>query len=157
MSPGAWVIGDVRIDDGASIWYGSVLRGDLNYIKIGKNCSIQDNTTFHVEKKRPVILNDNVIVGHGAIVHSSTVENHVLIGNGAIVSHGVEIGEYSIIGAGALVVEGTKIPPRSIVLGVPAKVVKPVENRHVQMIHRIVNEYQEIKKLHEDALKNNME
>ena len=124
VAPGAHVIGDVTIGAGSSIWYGAVLRGDINFIRIGKNTNIQDGSVLHVDYDRPCILKDGVIVGHQATVHACTVENSVLVGIGSRILNGAKIGAFSLIGAGALVRENAVIPQYSLVLGLPGKVVR---------------------------------
>lgn len=119
----AQVIGDVVIGEESSVWFNAVVRGDVNYIRIGNRTNVQDNSVFHVcRKTHPLIVGDDVTVGHGVILHGCTVKSRCLIGMGAIVMDGVEVGEDSIIGAGALVTARTIIPPGSMVMGSPAKV-----------------------------------
>lgn len=120
--PGATVIGDVTLEEESSVWYGAVLRGDINRIIIGPRSNIQDNAVVHLDTGFPTIVGELVTVGHSAIVHACKIDNEVLIGMGAIILDGVEVGARSIIGANALVPLGTKIPPGSLVLGSPAKV-----------------------------------
>jgi gamma-carbonic anhydrase len=120
--PGATVIGDVILEQESSVWYGAVLRGDINRILIGPRSNIQDNAVVHVDTNYPTTMGELVTVGHTAIVHACTIDNEVLIGMGAIILDDVEIGARSIIGANALVTIGTKIPPGSLVLGSPAKI-----------------------------------
>jgi carbonic anhydrase/acetyltransferase-like protein (isoleucine patch superfamily) len=126
IATGAVVVGDVTLGDHASVWYNSVLRGDINRIVVGDYSNIQDNTVLHLADDYGCIIGEYVTVGHSAVVHACTVGNECLIGMGAIVLDGAEIGEQSIIGARALVTQGTKIPPGSMVLGSPAKVVRPL-------------------------------
>lgn len=118
------IIGDVTLGDNTSVWYNAVLRADLEPIKIGNNTSIQDNCTLHVVYNGPVIVGDNVTIGHNAIVHGATIEDNCMIGMGAIVLDHAVIGRGSIIGAGSVVSPGKIIPPHSQVLGIPGKVVK---------------------------------
>ena len=122
----AVVIGDVTLGDFSSVWYGAVLRGDINKIVVGHHSNIQDNSVLHLADDFPCILGNYVTVGHSAVVHACTVGDECLIGMGAVILDGAEIGEQSIIGARALVTQGTKIPPGSMVLGSPAKVVRPL-------------------------------
>lgn len=124
IAPGAHVIGDVSIGSGSSVWYGAVLRGDISYIRVGKNTNIQDGCVLHVDYDKPCVLKDGIIVGHQATVHGCTIENGVLIGIGARVLNGAKVGAFSLIGAGALVLENALIPPYSLVLGLPGKVVR---------------------------------
>ncbi len=122
----ATVIGDVVIDEGSSVWYGAVIRGDRDAIRIGKGSNIQDNAVIHTSEGHPVSIGDDVSIGHGAILHGCSVSDQVLIGMGSILMNGSRVGEQSIIGAGAVVTEGTQIPPRSLVLGVPGRVIRAV-------------------------------
>ena len=121
----AQVIGDVELGENASIWMNAVVRGDVNYIRIGANSNIQDNSVMHgMLNQWPVVVGDWVTVGHSAIVHACKVGNEVLVGMGAVILDGAVVGKQSIIGAKALVTQGAKIPPGSLVLGAPAKVVR---------------------------------
>lgn len=120
--PGATVIGDVTLEEESSAWYGAVLRGDINRILIGPRSNIQDNAVVHIDTGDETTLGELVTIGHSAIVHACKIDDEVLIGMGAIILDGVEVGARSIIGANALVTLGTKIPPGSLVLGSPAKI-----------------------------------
>ena len=127
------LIGDVQLGEDVSIWYGAVLRGDEGRITVGNRCNIQDNCVLHCGYDEAVTLGQDVVVGHGAIVHGCTVEDGCLIGMGVTLLNGCVIGAGSIVAAGALVPQGKLIPPGSLVMGVPAKVVRPVteeEQRH---------------------------
>lgn len=127
VARGAIVVGDVTLGDHASVWYNAVLRGDINRIVVGHHSNIQDNAVVHLADDFPCLIGNYVTVGHSAIVHACTVQDECLIGMGAIVLDGAVIGEQSIVGANALVTQGTKIPPGSMVLGSPAKVVRPLK------------------------------
>jgi gamma-carbonic anhydrase len=120
--PGATVIGDVILEEESSVWYGAVLRGDINRIVIGPRSNIQDNAVVHIDTNYPTTMGELVTVGHTAIVHACKIDDEVLVGMGAIILDDVEVGARSIIGANALVTIGTKIPPGSLVLGSPAKI-----------------------------------
>lgn len=132
----AQVIGDVVIGEESSIWFNAVVRGDVNYIRIGMRTNIQDGCILHVARRTlPLMIGDEVTVGHNAVLHACTIGNRCLIGMGAIVMDGAEVGENSIVGAGALVTSGTKIPPGSLVLGAPAQVKRPLtedESRNIR-------------------------
>ncbi len=128
IAPTAVIVGDVEIGDGVSVWDGAVLRGDVSYIKIGKNSNIQDNVVIHVSHDLPTIIGENVTLGHLAMVHAAKIEDNVIVGIHAVVLDGAEIGEGSVIGAGSVVTPKTKIPPNSLVLGIPAKVVRQGED-----------------------------
>jgi carbonic anhydrase/acetyltransferase-like protein (isoleucine patch superfamily) len=119
----AQVIGDVIIGEESSVWFNAVIRGDVNFVRIGKRTNIQDGCVLHVSrKKHPLIVEDEVTVGHNVVLHACTIRSRCLIGMGAIVMDGAEVGEDSIVGAGSLVTSYAKIPPGSLVLGSPAMV-----------------------------------
>lgn len=120
----AVVVGDVTLGDHSSVWYNAVLRGDINRIVVGNYTNIQDNSVLHLADELPCILGNWVTVGHSAVVHACTVGDEVLVGMGAVVLDGAVIGEQSLIGAKALVTQGMKVPPGSLVLGAPAKIVR---------------------------------
>lgn len=124
IARGATVIGDVTLGKCASVWPGTVLRGDINYIRIGDHTNIQDNSVIHLADDYPCIIGEWTTVGHSAVVHACTIGDECLIGMGAVILDGAEIGNQCIIGANALVTSGTKIPDGSLVLGSPAKIVK---------------------------------
>jgi carbonic anhydrase/acetyltransferase-like protein (isoleucine patch superfamily) len=126
VMPGATVMGDVTLEEESSVWCGAVLRGDINRIVIGPRSNIQDNAVVHLDTDYPTTVGELVTVGHSAIVHGCNVDNEVLVGMGAIILDGADIGARSIIGANALVTLGTKIPPGSLVLGSPAKIRRPL-------------------------------
>ena len=119
---GATVIGDVTLDEESSVWYGAVLRGDINRIIIGPRSNVQDNAVVHLDTSYPTTVGELVTVGHTAVVHACTIDNEVLVGMGAIILDDVEVGARSIIGANALLTMGMKIPPGSLVLGSPAEI-----------------------------------
>jgi len=121
LADNATIIGDAQIGDMASIWYNVVIRGDVNSISIGARTNIQDNTVVHATyQTHPTVIEEDVTVGHTCLLHGCLVKKGTLIGMGAILMDGVEIGEYSLVGAGALVTEGKKFPPRSLIIGRPA-------------------------------------
>jgi carbonic anhydrase/acetyltransferase-like protein (isoleucine patch superfamily) len=123
----ARVFGNIRLGDEVSIWFGAVLRGDGDNITVENGSNIQDQATVHVDPGFPVRIGENCTIGHGAIVHGAQLENYVLVGMHATILNGAKIGEYSIIAAGALVPENMVIPPYSLVMGMPAKVVKTID------------------------------
>ena len=125
----AVVLGDVTLGAYSSVWYGAVLRGDINRIVVGHHSNIQDNAVLHLADDFPCLVGNWVTVGHGAIVHACTVGDEVLVGMGAVILDGAVIGKQSIIGAKALVTQGTNIPPGSLVLGAPAKVVRKLTKK----------------------------
>ncbi len=120
----AVVLGDVTIGAHSSVWYGAVLRGDINRIVVGHHTNIQDNAVLHLADRFPCIVGNRVTIGHGAIVHACKVGDEVLVGMGAVILDGAVIGKQSLIGARALVKQGMKIPPGSLVLGAPAWVAR---------------------------------
>jgi carbonic anhydrase/acetyltransferase-like protein (isoleucine patch superfamily) len=136
VAPTATLVGAVEIADGASVWYGAVLRGDNEPIVIGPDSNVQDNVVFHTDDGIPVSLGRGVSVGHNAVVHGSTVGDGVLVGMGAILMNRSVIGDECLIAAGALVPEGANIPPRSLVVGVPARVVRELTDDEVEGLRR---------------------
>lgn len=125
ISDTAAVVGDVTLGDGASIWFGASLRGDVHWIEVGAGSNVQDNATVHVSRgTHPCRIGEHVTIGHNAVVHGCTIEDGVLIGMGAVVLDGAVIGRGSLVGAGALVTGHTIVPPGSLVIGSPARVVR---------------------------------
>ncbi len=124
VAPGAVVLGAVTLGFQASVWYGSVLRGDINRIQVGDQSNVQDGSVLHVSDDFPCIVGHRVTIGHRAVVHACTVEDEVLVGMGAIILDGAQIGARSIVAAGALVTKGTVVPEGSLVVGSPARVVR---------------------------------
>jgi len=124
VAPNATLKGDVTLGDNVTILFGAVLRADMEKISIGNGSNVQDNAVIHESHGYPVSIGENVSIGHGAIIHGATIEDDALIGMGAIVLNGAKIGKGSLIAAGALVSERKEIPPNSLVIGVPGKVVR---------------------------------
>lgn len=138
----AQIIGDVEIGEDSSVWFNAVVRADVHYIRIGKRTNIQDNCTVHVTNgTHPTVLGDDITVGHGVIIHGATVKDRCLLGMGSIILDNTVIGEDCIIGAGALVTEGARIAPRSLVLGVPGKVVRALTDEEVKRILKSAGNY----------------
>jgi carbonic anhydrase/acetyltransferase-like protein (isoleucine patch superfamily) len=138
----AQVIGDVEIGAESSVWMTVVIRGDVNFIRVGDRSNIQDGTVVHVQHDtHPTRIGNDVTVGHGAIVHGCTIHDRVLVGMGAIILNGATIGEDSIIAAGTLLTEGTTIPPRSMVMGSPGKVKRALTDAEVAMIQEFADNY----------------
>jgi gamma-carbonic anhydrase len=138
----AHVIGDVEIGEETSVWMCAVVRGDVHWIKIGRRTSIQDGAIVHVMTgTHPTTIGDNVTIGHAAVVHGCTIENLCLIGMGAILLNGAHIGTGSIVAAGSLVVEEMKVPPRSLVMGSPAKVRRALTDAEVGDIQVYADRY----------------
>lgn len=142
----ARVFGRVKLGDEVSIWFGAVLRGDGDDILVGSRSNIQDQAVVHVDPGFPAIIGEECIVGHGAIIHGATLSNNVLVGMHATVLNGARIGEFSIIAAGALVPEGMVVPPYSLVMGVPAKVVRSIQDEQIQKIKRNAETYVQLSK-----------
>lgn len=138
----AQVIGDVEIGERSSVWMCAVVRGDVNYIRIGSETNIQDNSVLHVYKDlHPLIAGDRVTVGHSVTLHGCTIESDCLISMGAIVLNGAHIGSGSIIGAGAVVTEGTIVPPNSLFLGMPARFQRQLGPEDLRIIRRYAANY----------------
>jgi len=145
IADNAIVIGDVEIGEGASVWFGSLIRGDVNYIRIGDRTNLQDGTIIHVSSKtHPTVLENDITVGHRVTLHGCYVETGSLIGIGAILLDGVRIGRNSLVAAGSLLTPGTIIPPRSMVMGSPAKVKRPLTDDEVAGIEKNVAGYVEL-------------
>jgi carbonic anhydrase/acetyltransferase-like protein (isoleucine patch superfamily) len=152
VAEGAQIVGDVEIGDHSSIWYNCVVRGDVDIVRIGKYTNIQDGSIGHVMRNEcPLILGNYVTVGHGVMLHGCTVDSHCLIGMRAILLNHVKVGEYSIVGAGALLTEGTVVPPRSLVLGMPAKVKRELSDAEVARIDEYAKRYYEYKETYLEA------
>jgi carbonic anhydrase/acetyltransferase-like protein (isoleucine patch superfamily) len=141
IAPNATLIGDITLRDESSVWPNAVIRGDVNKITIGARTSVQDNCVLHVTKENPIIIGDDVVIGHGAIVHACTVGNHVLIGMNATILDGALIGDWVIVAAGAVVAEGTYVSSRTLVAGVPATIIKNLDSKHLDRIKLGAEEY----------------
>jgi carbonic anhydrase/acetyltransferase-like protein (isoleucine patch superfamily) len=138
----AHVIGDVEIGPASSVWIQAVIRADVERVRIGSRTNVQDHATIHVTHDRwPTILGDGVTVGHRVVLHGCTVGDYALIGIGAIVLDGAEVGAEALVGAGALVAPGSKIPPRTLVLGSPAKPVRDLNADEIARLHRSAELY----------------
>jgi gamma-carbonic anhydrase len=138
----AQVIGDVEVGEESSVWMCVVIRGDVHRIRIGRRSNVQDGTVVHVMKgTHPTTIGDNVTIGHAAVVHGCTIEDQCLIGMGAILLNGAHVGTQSIVAAGALVTEEMKIPPRSLVMGQPARVKRPLTADEIAGIQMYADRY----------------
>lgn len=140
----ARVFGQVTLGNNSSVWFGAVLRGDADEIRIGHRTNIQENAVVHVDPGFPVNIGNDCVIGHGAIVHGASLANHVLVGMQATVLNGAKIGNCCIIGAHALVTEGMVIPDNSLVMGVPAKVVKQLTPEQIEKVKRNAYHYAEL-------------
>lgn len=148
----AIVIGDVEIGENASVWYGSILRGDVNYIRIGARTNLQDGTIVHVSSHdHPTILENEITVGHRVTLHGCYVESGCLIGIGAILLDGVRVGRQSLVAAGSLLTPGTTVPPGSLVMGSPAKVKRPLTTLEIEEIGENVASYVELSAIYKAA------
>jgi carbonic anhydrase/acetyltransferase-like protein (isoleucine patch superfamily) len=141
VATGAVVIGDVTLGDFSSVWYNAVVRGDINRIIVGKYTNIQDNAVLHLADEFPCLVGDYVTIGHTAIVHACTVGNETLIGMGAVVLDGAVIGNQCLIGAKALVTQNSKIPDGSLVLGAPARVIRPLKEDERSALRQSAEKY----------------
>lgn len=144
LAENATLVGDVTVGAQASIWYGAVLRADESPIQVGAGSNLQDNVVVHVGRTHPTVIGQNVTIGHGAIIHGCTVEDGCLIGMGAILLNGCTIGAGSLVAAGALVTQNTVIPPGCMVMGSPAKVVRPLKPEEAANLIRSAQTYREL-------------
>ena len=141
VAPDASIIGDVVIGPRTSIWPGAVLRGDYGKIRVGANCSLQDNVVVHCSSENAGVIGSGVTVAHSAIVHACKIGDECLIGAGAIIFDGATIGTHTIVGIGSVVLEGRRIPPRSIAVGAPAKVMRKATDKDVRIIRESYRAY----------------
>ena len=138
----AQVIGDVEIGEASSVWMNAVVRGDVHYIRIGSRTNIQDGSVIHVMNERhPTTIGNDVTIGHAAVVHGCTLADRILVGMGAILLNGVNVGDDSIVAAGTLIPERTRIPPRSLVMGSPGKVKRQLTDEEVASILQYSERY----------------
>lgn len=141
VAPGAYLIGDVHIGTESTVWFNAVLRGDEGAITIGSRCSIQDNSTIHLYEGAPVVVEDEVTVGHNVILHGCKIGKRSIVGMGSTILDHAEIGEECIIGANTLIPSGKKIPPRSLVVGSPGKVVRELNDKDLELIQLSIDTY----------------
>jgi carbonic anhydrase/acetyltransferase-like protein (isoleucine patch superfamily) len=144
VAPDAVVTGDVVLAAGVNIWYGCVIRGDLARITLASRVNVQDGCVLHTDYNQPLTLEEGVVVGHRAVVHGRGVGRDSLIGMGALLLTGCEVGPECIVAAGALITEGRRIPPRSLVMGVPGRVVREVTDDELRRTHAIAAHYLEL-------------
>jgi carbonic anhydrase/acetyltransferase-like protein (isoleucine patch superfamily) len=138
----AVVIGDVVMGEHCSVWFNAVIRGDVNYIRIGERTNVQDLCMLHVtHDTHPLIIGNEVTIGHNVVLHGCTIHDRVLVGMGAIIMDGAVIGEDSVVGAGALIVEEMIVPPKSLILGAPAMVKRPVTDKELAWIKESAENY----------------
>jgi carbonic anhydrase/acetyltransferase-like protein (isoleucine patch superfamily) len=159
LAPSAWVadsaqvIGRVRLSEGSSVWYGAVLRGDNDWIRIGARSNVQDGTVMHTDMGFPLTIGEDVTIGHQVMLHGCTVGDGSLIGIQAVVLNGAKIGRNCLVGAGAVVTEGKEFPDNSLILGAPAKVVKAISPEQAARIQHGALHYVDKAQLHRTKLK----
>lgn len=156
LARGVVVSGDVTIGEDSSIWYNTVIRGDIAPTIIGRRVSVQDNSTLHQSPGNPLILEDEVTIGHNVVLHSCIIRQGALIGMGAIVMDGAEIGEEAMVGAGTLVPPGMVVPPRTLVVGSPAKLKRELNEDDFRELRRIRQSYVDKGKIYKQLEKNPM-
>ena len=140
------IIGDVKVEENVSIWFGARLRADMNKIVIGANSNIQENAVVHVDIESPVIIGENVTIGHSAIIHGCNISNNVLVGMGSIILNNAKIGNNTIIGAGSLITQGKEFPEGVLILGNPAKVVRKLTQAEIENIQCSADNYVRLSK-----------
>lgn len=153
VAPNAVVAGDVKIGDNSSVWFSSVVRGDINKVVIGNNSNIQDNSTIHTMWDTPTIIGNNVTIGHNVVVHCSKINDNCLIGMGTVIMGYTEIGENCIIGANSFIPQNKKIPPNSMVYGNPAKLIRPLTEEEISALQESADAYSDIAKMYSEGLK----
>ncbi len=146
VAENAVIIGDVEIGPGSSVWFGAVIRGDNDSIRIGRNSNVQDNCTLHSDEGDPITIGDNVTIGHNAVVHGCTLDDNVLVGMNSTVLNGAHIRRNSLIGAGAMVKGNSDFPEGSMIVGAPAIVKSPVKQATVDLIADSAQEYVDLSK-----------
>jgi len=146
VAANATVIGEVEVGVGASIWYGAVVRGDVDVVRIGDHSNVQDGAVLHGDPHLPTVLEDFVTVGHRAVIHSAHIERGCLIGIGAIILNGVRVGAGSMVGAGAVV--NRDVPPRSLVVGVPGKIFRPLSAEEAADLLEHAKKYEQLALVH---------
>ncbi|MBC7397681.1 MAG: gamma carbonic anhydrase family protein [Bdellovibrionales bacterium] len=163
IAPSADIIGDVSIDEESSVWFQVVVRGDVNKVRIGKRTNIQDGAVLHVTRDKlpmigaPLMIGDDVTIGHRVTLHGCTIKNRVLVGMGAVILDHAEIGDDSIVAAGALVTKDKKFPPRSLIQGAPAKVVRQLTDEEVGMLQASASNYVADTKLYNEEFEHYFE
>ena len=152
VAPTAVVLGDVQMDEGSSLWYGGVLRGDINSIKIGKFSNLQDGVIGHLADEHPLVVGQYVTVGHGAVIHACEIGDECLIGMNSTVLDGAQIGNQSIVAAGSLVPAGMNVPSGSLVAGVPAKIKRELSTEERKKLRCWAEKYLMVAKSHREKL-----
>ncbi len=150
VSPRAILIGEVEVAEGSSIWENAVLRGDMGKIRVGRQSSIQDNCTLHCDVGGQSVVGDYVTVGHNAVIHGSTIHDYVIVGMNSTILEGAEVGPNSIVAAGSVVLEGEKTLPAVLLAGVPAKIVRKLDDSELAVIRYAAQAYAELVKLYKE-------
>jgi carbonic anhydrase/acetyltransferase-like protein (isoleucine patch superfamily) len=153
VADSASVIGRVRMHEGASVWYGAVLRGDNDWITLGRNCNVQDGSVLHTDSGIALTLADYVTVGHQVMLHGCSIGEGTLIGIQAVVLNGVKIGRNCIVGAGSVVTEGKEFPDGSLIIGSPAKLVRTLSPAHFEMLSHLAGHYVQQTQRHRSGIK----
>jgi carbonic anhydrase/acetyltransferase-like protein (isoleucine patch superfamily) len=148
IAEGSHIIGQTVIGEESSIWFGAVLRGDINKIEVGNKSNVQDNATIHVSDNYPVNIGDYVTIGHNCVIHGCTINDYCLIGMGSIILDGASIGQHSIVGAGSLVTGNKKFPSGVLILGSPAKVIRKLTEDEKNNIKKSAEHYVDIAKIY---------
>lgn len=141
VAPGAALVGDVELRESVSVWFGCVLRGDVNRVEVRERSNLQDGTVVHLGDDDPTLVGEEVVVGHRAVIHGCTIGGGTLVGIGATILDGVKVGEGCIIGAGTLIPAGREIPPRSLVLGTPGKIIRTLSASDEDFHRRLAGKY----------------
>ncbi|MCF8008246.1 MAG: gamma carbonic anhydrase family protein [Halanaerobiales bacterium] len=153
LAPGVKIVGDIELKENVSIWYNTSLRADLNKMVIGVGSNIQENSALHVDTDQPLIIGENVTVGHNATIHGCKIKENCLIGMGAILLNGSIINKNSMVAAGSLVTENKEFPPESLIMGSPAKVVRKLTEQEIKQITKSAKHYIKLAYDHKDSLK----
>lgn len=141
VAPNATLIGDVEVADGASIWFGAQVRGDLGKITVGAGSSVQDNAVVHAEAGKQAVIEEDVTIGHGAVLHTCTIKRGAVIGINAVILDGAVVGEQAMVAAGSVVTPGTQIPPRHLAMGTPARVKKELDGASLVWVEHSPDDY----------------
>ena len=152
IAPKATVVGDVRLGQDSSVWYGAVLRGDINFISVGEGSNLQDGVIGHLSDDLPLEVGDYVTVGHGAVIHACVIEDECLVGMNATIMDGARIGRQSIVAAGTVVPQGMQVPEGSLVAGVPATTRKALSSERRQGLRQWAEKYVEVARAHRSCL-----
>ncbi|WP_297964288.1 gamma carbonic anhydrase family protein [uncultured Anaerovibrio sp.] len=152
VAPNAAVVGDVTIGDNSSVWFSSVIRGDINKVVIGNNTNIQDNCTIHTMWDTPTIIGNNVTIGHNVVLHCSKISDNCLIGTGTVIMGYTEIGENCIIGANSFIPQNKKIPANSMVYGNPAKLIRPLTEEEMNALRESADAHRDLARMYSEKL-----